>query len=170
MLGPDFRIISANKNSMELLKLNPEGLKGIYFTKLTESEQSLNENFNRLIDGTLNKMNCRIIYKNSPENIITDSYLSRVTDKFSDLAGFLVISKENKGKKQLRTVYKITDREFNIIDYIISGMTYKQIAEKLSLSEKTVESHLSNIYNKIGINNKIELINIAYDFNLLIRK
>ena len=54
--------------------------------------------------------------------------------------------------------YRITSREVEIIKLLIKGIPYKVISSDLSISEKTVSKHISNIFAKVGVNNKIELI------------
>ncbi len=115
----------------------------------------------------INNFTLRINYKKDDEYIITKTYVSGIKDKFGDLTGFLVISSEIKEIKQFQKYFKITNRELEIIELIITGLTYKNVAEKLKIAERTVETHLTNIYNKIGIDNKIELIRIAGDFNII---
>jgi signal transduction histidine kinase/DNA-binding NarL/FixJ family response regulator len=54
--------------------------------------------------------------------------------------------------------YHLTSREVEIIKMLIKGTPYKVISSDLSISEKTVSKHISNIFSKVGVNNKIELI------------
>ncbi|QUI25537.1 helix-turn-helix transcriptional regulator [Vallitalea pronyensis] len=54
--------------------------------------------------------------------------------------------------------YKITQREKEIIDLILSGKTNKDIAATLFIAEKTVKNHVYNIYKKLDINSRFELI------------
>lgn len=54
--------------------------------------------------------------------------------------------------------YHLTAREVEIIKLLIKGNAYKVISAELSISEKTVSKHISNIFSKVGVNNKIELI------------
>ena len=55
-------------------------------------------------------------------------------------------------------VYQITPREKDIIDGITTGLAYKEIANKLSISEKTVKKHCENIFNKVEVSSKLEMI------------
>lgn len=54
----------------------------------------------------------------------------------------------------------LTDRENEIVDLLLSGRTYKMIAEELYLSENTIKTHIKNIYSKYNVNSKAELIKI----------
>ena len=55
--------------------------------------------------------------------------------------------------------YHLTSREVEIIKLLIKGIPYKIISADLSISEKTVSKHISNIFAKVEVSNKVELIN-----------
>lgn len=55
----------------------------------------------------------------------------------------------------------LTDREKEIVRLIVLGYANKDIAEKLSISVKTVENHKTNIMQKLSIDSKHELIQYA---------
>jgi DNA-binding CsgD family transcriptional regulator len=57
--------------------------------------------------------------------------------------------------------YKITAREKEIILLLINGNTYHDIEVLLSISLPTVKTHVSHIYKKLNIKNKIELVNLC---------
>jgi len=52
----------------------------------------------------------------------------------------------------------LTDREHEVVQYVIQGMTNKEIAPKLNVSEKTVKTHLSNIFRKMKVSRRVELL------------
>lgn len=54
----------------------------------------------------------------------------------------------------------LTNRETEIVEALRIGKSYKTIAEELFISERTVTTHIHNIFEKTGVSNKIELINI----------
>lgn len=56
-------------------------------------------------------------------------------------------------------LYNLTNREIEIVKLIFKGSTYKAIANALFISEKTVTKHIQNIFEKVGVTNKVELIN-----------
>jgi DNA-binding CsgD family transcriptional regulator len=55
-------------------------------------------------------------------------------------------------------LYQLTTREIEIVNSIRQGTKYKEIGEKLFISERTVTKHVQNIYEKLGVSNKVELI------------
>ena len=56
-------------------------------------------------------------------------------------------------------VYKLTSRERDIVKLISEGYKYKDIGDTLFIAERTVTKHVQNIFEKLQVSNKIELIN-----------
>jgi DNA-binding NarL/FixJ family response regulator len=65
-----------------------------------------------------------------------------------------------------RMKYKLSRRETEIITLIKEGIRNKEIAEMLSLSQQTIETHRKNIHVKLGVTSRVELVNKAYEMNL----
>ncbi len=53
---------------------------------------------------------------------------------------------------------QLTDRQKEILEGIVSGMSYKMIAEKLSLSVDTIRYHVKNIYEILQVHSRFELM------------
>lgn len=56
-------------------------------------------------------------------------------------------------------LYQLTNREREIAGLICQGSSYKQIAERLFIAERTVTKHVQNIFDKVKVSNKLELLN-----------
>lgn len=67
----------------------------------------------------------------------------------------------------LDKVKKLTTQEQNIVTYIASGMQTKEIANKLYISEHTVQTHRKNINKKLGVKSAIDLVKISMIMPLL---
>ena len=52
---------------------------------------------------------------------------------------------------------RLTKRELEIARLIAHEMTSRDIATKLFISERTVEAHVTNMLNKLGLNSRVEL-------------
>lgn len=61
----------------------------------------------------------------------------------------------------------LSQRETEILVELKNGYGYKQIADKLYISEGTVRKHIENIYRKLQVNNKISAVNVATENNWL---
>jgi DNA-binding NarL/FixJ family response regulator len=55
------------------------------------------------------------------------------------------------------SAFGLTRRELEIVRAVVSGWTNKEIAERSSISENTVKSHLAHIFDKLGASNRVEL-------------
>ncbi len=53
--------------------------------------------------------------------------------------------------------YRLTPREMQIIKAVVSASTNKEIARQLSISEETVKHHITSIFDKLGVYNRLEL-------------
>lgn len=60
--------------------------------------------------------------------------------------------------------FQITQREQEIIEELLQGASYKDMTEKLFISINTVKKHVNNIYKKVGVKNKIELLRVSQKF------
>lgn len=61
----------------------------------------------------------------------------------------------------------LSNRELTVLRYLANGLSNKEIAEQLLLSNKTISAHKSNIYSKLGVHTIVELIDYAKAHELL---
>ena len=59
--------------------------------------------------------------------------------------------------------HKITSREQEILDYIVEGLTSSEIADRLYISPRTVETHRANLMQKLDIKNTAGLVRYALE-------
>jgi two-component system nitrate/nitrite response regulator NarL len=64
----------------------------------------------------------------------------------------------------------LTQREIEIIRLIEKEMSNKEIADKLEISERTVETHRKNIFRKTKLNSVVGLVKYAYEHRLILTK
>ncbi|HBL27736.1 MAG TPA: DNA-binding response regulator [Acidobacteria bacterium] len=61
----------------------------------------------------------------------------------------------------------LTRREIDVLRLLAKGNTNRQIAERLNLSIRTIESHRANLMGKLGLASRVELVTYAEAHNLL---
>jgi two-component system response regulator NreC len=64
-------------------------------------------------------------------------------------------------------VQALTRREIDVLRLIAQGYTNRQMADTLSLSVRTVETHRANVMSKLGLNSRVELVHYAKEHGLL---
>ena len=66
-----------------------------------------------------------------------------------------------------RRVHGLTPRELQVLGLVATGKTNKAIATELFLSERTVERHVSNIFNKLDVPSRAAATAYAYEHKLI---
>jgi DNA-binding NarL/FixJ family response regulator len=75
-------------------------------------------------------------------------------DRLPDVIGAL---RELQAHRKPTPAETLTHRELLVIRAIVDGGTNRQVADDLGLSEQTVKNHLSTVYDKLGVSNRLEL-------------
>lgn len=86
-----------------------------------------------------------------------------VMDLVAALRGLLPAVGEEARKK----TFGLTPRELEVVSAIVLGLTNKDIAKKFTISEDTVKHHLTNIFDKVGVSNRLELALFAIEHQLV---
>jgi len=88
-------------------------------------------------------------------------------DSVSDLLFALQSLTPQPERPEAATGFSLTAREVQIVRLILAAAGNKKIADTLNISEKTVKHHLTNIFEKLGVSNRLELALFAAQHNLL---
>jgi two-component system, NarL family, nitrate/nitrite response regulator NarL len=89
-----------------------------------------------------------------------------IGQKASSKPRFPLKNYKNLSTKNRQKDYGLTQREIEIIQAVASGAPNKEIAERLSISEQTVKHHITNIFDKVGAYNRLELTLFAFHHGL----
>ena len=99
---------------------------------------------------------------------IKDVYLGKTYIQPS-IASSLVEQLEEDKKENNENLMKIesfTKREYEVLTLIAEGLDNREIAERLFISEKTVKNHVSNIFRKLDVNDRIQAAIFAFKNNI----
>jgi two-component system nitrate/nitrite response regulator NarL len=83
------------------------------------------------------------------------------------VSGTLPSLKKLETARRRAKAFGLTRRELEILREVVAGYTNKEIAERAAISENTVKSHLTHIFNKLGASNRVELALFAAHHRLL---
>jgi DNA-binding NarL/FixJ family response regulator len=125
-------ILTAQVSLAESVKAIRDGARGIILKHA--ASEFLIKGIHKVIDGEL---------------WADSSTMTQVVESLS--RKFRVDSRPERGRKDL------SERETEVVVLIASGHRNKEIASKLFISEQTVKTHLSNIFQKLGVNDRLEL-------------
>ena len=76
-------------------------------------------------------------------------------------------SDDSMEDKSIEQINSLTNREYEVLMLIAEGLNNKDIAERLYISEKTVKNHVSNIFKKLELNDRVQAAIFAYKYNII---
>jgi len=92
------------------------------------------------------------------QSLISPSMASKLLSEFNNLA---------KQAQQKVLVPKLTDRELQVLKLVAQGMSNREVAEDLFISENTVKNHVRNILEKLHLHSRMEAVVYAVREKLL---
>ncbi len=92
--------------------------------------------------------------------VFTPGLAGLVLGEYRRLAG------EDPPERAAASTPQLTERETEVLRMVAKGLTYRQIAERLFLSHRTVQNHVQNTLNKLQLHNRVELVRYAIERGL----
>ena len=130
-----FMICSAHEEEDRIFEALSAGANG-YVLKDTKPEELI-EAIKELVDG------------GAP---MSSKIARRVVNSFQQ---------KDTGKKE-NLLECLSSREFELLELLVKGMLYKEIAAHLNIAQETVRKHVYNIYKKLHVNNRVEAYHKYY--------
>lgn len=85
----------------------------------------------------------------------------------ASIVGALRQYTRSKNGNSSKGAFGLTPRELEIVTTVVAGYSNAEIAKKYGLSEQTVKHHLSSIFDKVGVFNRLELALFAVNHRLV---
>ncbi|MBN2442320.1 MAG: PAS domain-containing protein [Spirochaetales bacterium] len=171
LLDNHFKIITANPCIEEILNRNKYTLLNQDISGLVWEHEEFIRELHQLFTGESGDFSSRIHFvRKDGTKTLMDVKCSIIRDKYHDIIGILIIGNEVQEMQQLKELNNITDREAEVIHHIINGQVNREIAGHLGVTERTIKSHITNIYSKLNVDNKIQLMILLKNFKLLPEK
>jgi DNA-binding NarL/FixJ family response regulator len=92
--------------------------------------------------------------------VIAPGLTRKLLDAFADRMPGRTVEQE-------RRLDALTEREREVLTAMAGGWSNTEIAERLSLAESTVKSHVSRVLGKIGARDRVQAVIFAYDAGLV---
>lgn len=78
-----------------------------------------------------------------------------------------LISRIESAEKPAESPFRLSAREVEVLRLVAAGMTDAQVADELHVSYRTVTTHLTSIFNKLGVNSRVSATRIAVQHGLV---
>lgn len=160
-----------------LMDIGMPGVSGIVATRVIKEKypqisiliQTVFEDSEKIFDSIKAGASGYILKKASSEKIIEaifDVYNggSPITPS---IAGKVLSYFQSEPTPVKNDIYNLTDREEQVLQFLVTGDSYKMIADKMNISYFTVNSHIKKIYSKLHVNSIGEAISKALKDNIV---
>ena len=145
---------------------NVPNFLGKNITAIFEDSDTLKRGITRLLKRGIKSFSCLLRTKLDGVNKTFSVNVSLVKDRYG-VVGILLVGSEILGIKDFMNRYHISVREWETIQYLLFGVSNRLIARYMKISECTVKAHITHIYNKLEIANRVQLLNILKRFGIL---
>ena len=163
----DYKIRKSNPNVI-LMDIEMPGIDGITATRYTVQKWpeikilmlTVFEDDNKIFGAIKAGANGYLLKKDSPQKIL--DAIEAVCNGESPMNG-MIASKvldylQQQQQKHARLLdSNLTEREKEILQLLVKGMSYKEIASQIFVSVETLNSHIKNIYRKLNVHSRAEL-------------
>jgi DNA-binding CsgD family transcriptional regulator len=163
------QIRTYSKDSLKTLAIKLLSVKELNEKKLLQKDISLNsEYYIRLLDelksSEINNLEYFFLERElNTYNLINIKKKQTLSIIVNFIFGIIIVILiyniySIKSKKRLTIIEELSNQETKIKKHIIDGKSNKEIAEELFISLNTVKTHITNIYTKLNVSNRKELI------------
>jgi DNA-binding NarL/FixJ family response regulator len=183
-LGNDFKVLDTFSTAEEALydipKLKPDivimdinlpGMSGIECIKMVKRNSPSTQFMMFTVYETDEKV-FEALKAGASGYLLKNTGLSQMTDALKELynggspmstsIARKLVTVFREQEKEMEITEALSNRENEILDLLAKGLLYKEIAEKLSISNNTVKQHIHRVYEKLHVQNRTEAINKAY--------
>lgn len=167
LLDTGYNLVTMNKKATKFLTPNTSNKAEHISCHLKEFDK-IRQEIDTLRKEKQMSFSCKVHFNGvGNEETLMDAIFKLLMDEYGDLIGYLIIANEVKDYEFLKNKLKISNREAMVIQQLLSGQTNQEISEVMHISERTVKSHITNIFNKLGVDNRVQLLMLLKDFKLL---
>lgn len=115
-----------------------------------------------------------VVLKTSPAQALFDGIRGVMVGQYwigaeigASMLGALRDNNRSANGNATKGAFGLTPREMEIVTTVVGGYSNAEIAKKYEISEQTVKHHLSSIFNKVGVFNRLELALFAVNHRLV---
>ncbi len=166
-LRPDILFLDLHMpdtDGLELIRTVSEELNGtrvIVFAEAVDEREALECLRLRVAGVVLKEMTPHLILQSVRKVAAGEVWVEK--ESFSRALELLL--RREEGRQSLAV--RLSDRETEVMTLCVQGLSNSEIAERLFVTEGTVKTHLHNVYRKLDLNSRAELVSFAHQNGLL---
>jgi DNA-binding NarL/FixJ family response regulator len=170
--------VAANKPDVVLMDIqmpNVDGLQGVKlirenFPDIKVIMQTVFDDDEKIFEAILNGASGYILKRTSSEKVI--EAINDALEGGSPMTPSIAAKVLAHFRQQTQSAivdYQLTDKEKVILNHLVSGLSYKMIADKCAISYHTVNSHIKKIYEKLHVHSVSEAVSKALNEKIVVR-
>ncbi|MBN2078192.1 MAG: PAS domain-containing protein [Spirochaetes bacterium] len=168
LLDNDFTVIRVNQATERLLNSDRKDLCQRHFSEIIEEGSGILDEMERMRDGEFESISCRMHFRVAGgDPLFADTRMKMVRDAHGDIMGVMIIGNEVRGMKCFREHFRVSPREAEVARLLVEGYSRKEIAARMRLSAETVKTHITGVYNKLGVNNRMQMLTFLKEYDLV---
>lgn len=163
------REIPLNQPDIVLMDINLGGMNGIEAISLLKVKCpavkfmvcTIYEDNENVFDALSAGANGYILKQSKPHDLLESirEIMDGGAPMTKQIAAKVVASFRKKDPERDPIVESLSNREHEILDRLVKGLLYKEIALELNISTETVRKHVYHVYKKLHVNNRVEAYN-----------
>jgi len=154
---------------------NVDGLQGVKlirenFPDIKVIMQTVFDDDEKIFEAILNGASGYILKRTSSEKVI--EAINDALEGGSPMTPSIAAKVLAHFRQQTQSAivdYQLTDKEKVILNHLVSGLSYKMIADKCAISYHTVNSHIKKIYEKLHVHSVSEAVSKALNEKIVVR-
>jgi two-component system, NarL family, nitrate/nitrite response regulator NarL len=173
-------IVASTKPDLLLLDLDMPRMSGLDVIRALQSAQGTQRII--VLTGNVRKSDLfkavqfgvrGVVLKDAPTERLFEAILAVLVGHYwldqrlvADLMEMVSVLAHSASPATSRRPFGLTRREWEVLPLVVAGYANKEIARACSVSEETVKHHLTRMFDKMGVSNRLELALIATEAGL----
>lgn len=170
------RVIEKEKPDVVLLDINMPVMNGLKMLEVLRNSKNRNQRvliltIHNEVEYLMKAMDIGVegyVLKDADSTILKKAIFKvNAGENYIDFTMVPILNEKIAQEKEKVEDEKLTRREIEVLKLLAEGLFNKEIAYKLSISEKTVKNHVSNIFKKIGVFDRTQAAVYAIKNNIV---
>jgi DNA-binding CsgD family transcriptional regulator len=158
LIDPEARVVELNRSAIVLFGSGGETGSKRLLESLFADADGLRAKLEGLRNSGASQLESGVVaLKEDEGTTLLRASFHLVRDKWGDAVGYVAIARDWDQIAAVSSRYRLSERESQVLSFILSGVQQKEMADQLCLSLPTIKSHTTSLYNKLGVGSRGEV-------------